>query len=231
MNKASLNKASNKKFGALTSGGKDSSYAIYLALKNEVNIAKLITVRPKREDSYMYHSHNLHLLELYSKACEIPLIMQESSGIKEEELEDLKTAISRANVDGIITGAIASEYQISRIRRICSELGIEMLSPLWKKNEEQLLRDMVKAMEIVIVHVAAEGLGESWLGRKLDEAAIDQLLKLRSKYRLSIAGEGGEYETFVTNAPFFKKRINIKESKLRWYGNRGTLEIKIAELI
>lgn len=219
------------KYGALTSGGKDSSYAIYLALQNGVNITKLITIRPQREDSYMYHSHNLHLLELYSNACGIPLIMQESSGIKEEELEDLKKAISRANVDGIITGAIASEYQATRIKRICSELGIEMLSPLWKKNEEQLLRDMVKAMEIIIVHVAAQGLGESWLGRKLDEAAIADLLKLRSKHRINIIGEGGEYETFVTYAPFFKKRINIKESKSKWYGNRGTLEIKTAELV
>lgn len=221
----------NKKYGALTSGGKDSSYAIYLALKNGVNIAKLITIYPRREDSYMYHSYNLHLLEFYSKACGIPLVMQESSGIKEEELKDLKTAISRANVNGIITGAIASEYQTTRIKRICSELGIEMLSPLWKKNEEQLLCDMVKAMEIIVVHVAAEGLDESWLGRKLDEAAINQLLKLRSKYRLNIVGEGGEYETFVVNAPFFKKRINIKESKLKWQGNRGTLEIKAAELV
>ncbi|MEM2933362.1 MAG: TIGR00289 family protein [Methanocellales archaeon] len=219
------------KYGALTSGGKDSSYAIYLALQNGVNIAKLITIRPKREDSYMYHSHNLHLLELYSKACGIPLIMQESSGIEEEELEDLKIAISRANIDGIITGAIASEYQASRIKHICSELGIEMLSPLWKKDQELLLRDMVKTMEIVIIHVAAEGLNESWLGRKLDEAALADLLKLRSKYRINIAGEGGEYETFVTNAPFFKKRINIKEAKSKWYGNRGTLEIKTAELV
>lgn len=219
------------KYGALTSGGKDSSYAIYLALQNGVNITKLITVRPQREDSYMYHSHNLHLLDLYSKACGIPLIIQESSGIEEEELEDLKTAISRANVDGIINGAIASEYQASRIKRICGELGIEILSPLWKKDEEQLLRDMVKAMEIVIVHVAAEGLGENWLGRKLDEVAIAELLKLHSKYRISLIGEGGEYETFVTYAPFFKKRINIKESKSKWYGNRGTLEIKTAELV
>lgn len=222
---------SSKRYGALTSGGKDSSYALYLALKGGFNVKKLITVNPRREDSYMYHSYNLHLLELYSKACEIPLIMEESSGIREEELKDLKRAILRADVDGVITGAIASEYQASRMERICQELKIEMLAPLWHMDGEQLLREMARTMEIIVVHVAAEGLDQSWLGRRIDEAAINDLMKLRAKYRFHVAGEGGEYETFVTSAPFFKKRINIIESERKWYGNRGTLEIKKAELV
>lgn len=219
------------KFGVLTSGGKDSSYALYLALREGVNISKLITIRPQSEDSYMYHAYNLHLLDLYSKACRIPLVMEDSSGIKEEELEDLKRAILRAKVDGIVTGAIASEYQASRIKRICNELEIEMLAPLWQRNQEELIREMARLMEIIVVHVSAEGLDQSWLGRRINEAAIEELLKLQRKYRINIAGEGGEYETLVTNAPFFGKRIYIKEGKTLWYGNRGTFEIKEAELV
>ncbi len=219
------------RYGALTSGGKDSSYALYLALKNGASVTRLITVRPQREDSYMYHAYNLHLLDLYSKACGIPLVMEESSGIKEEELEDLKRAISTADVDGIITGAIASEYQASRIERICRELEIELFAPLWRRDQVELIREMIELLEIVVVHVSAGGLDQSWLGRRIDEAGINDLVKLQRKYRISVAGEGGEYETFVTNAPFFKKRINIKEGKTLWYGNRGTFEIKKAELV
>jgi len=33
------------------------------------------------------------------------------------------------------------------------------------------------------------------------------------KYGVHIAGEGGEYETFVIDAPIFKKKLIIEKSK------------------
>jgi len=218
------------KLAALISGGKDSSYAIYKALQEGHEVTDLITIIPANEDSYMFHSANIRLTELISEACGIPLISQLSTGEKEKELQDLKKAISCVNVDGIAVGAIESEYQASRVRHICDEFGIEMYAPLWHNEPERLLREMISLMDIRMVKVAAAGMDESWLGRRFDEKMIEDLKALNRKYRVHIAGEGGEYESLVLDAPFFTKRINLLETHNLWMGDHGIMKVVQAAL-
>ncbi len=218
------------KLAALISGGKDSSFAIYRALKEGHIVTDLVTIVPENEDSYMFHSANIHLTGLISEACGIPLTSVASSGEKENELDDLKEALSRVNVEGVAVGAIASEYQASRVQRICEELGIIMYAPLWHNEPESLLREMTGLMDIRIVKVAAGGMDGSWLGRRFDEKLIEDLLALNRKYRVHIAGEGGEYETLVLDAPYYKKRINLIETENVWRGDHGMMRVIRAEL-
>lgn len=219
------------KLAALISGGKDSSFAIYRALQEEHEVTDLVTIIPENEDSYMFHSANIHLTRLISEATGILLTSMTSSGEKEKELEDLKKALSSVNVDGVIAGAIESQYQTSRVRRICNELGLELYAPLWHNEPESLLREMSILMDIRIVKVAAAGMDESWLGRRFDEKLIDDLKTLNRKYRVHLAGEGGEYETLVLDAPFYKKRIKLLETEKVWMGDCGVLKVIKAELI
>jgi diphthine-ammonia ligase len=218
------------KLAALISGGKDSSFAIFKALHEGHEVTDLITIKPANEDSYMFHSANIHLTEMISLASGIPLTVETSTGEKEKELDDLKIALSRVEVDGIAVGAIESEYQASRVRRICKELGLKMYAPLWHKDPEELLREMIKYMDIRMVKVAAAGMDESWLGRRFDEKMIEDLKALNRKYRVHIAGEGGEYETLVLDAPYYKKRIDLIETSNIWMGDHGVMKVIRAEL-
>ena len=218
------------KLAALISGGKDSSFAIYKALQEGHEVTNLVTIIPANEDSYMFHSANIHLTGLIADACGIPLTSQISTGAKEKELKDLKKALSQLNIDGVIVGAIESEYQASRVRRICDELGIKMYAPLWHMESERLLREMTKLMDIRIVKVAAAGMDESWLGRRFDEKLIEDLKALNRKYRVHIAGEGGEYESLVLDAPFYKKRIDLLKIRNIWKGDHGIMKVVAAQL-
>lgn len=218
------------KLAALISGGKDSSFAIYKALQEGHEVTDLVTIIPANEDSYMFHSANIHLTELIADACGIPLTSQISTGEKEKELKDLKKALSQLNIDGVIVGAIESEYQASRVRRICAELGIKMYAPLWHMEPERLLREMTKLMDIRMVKVAAAGMDESWLGRRFDEKLIEDLKALNRKYRVHIAGEGGEYESLVLDAPFYKKRIDLLKIRNIWKGDHGIMKVVAAQL-
>lgn len=218
------------KLAALVSGGKDSSFAIYKALQEGHVVTDLVTIIPANPDSYMFHSANIHLTEMISVVCEIPLTSMTSSGEKEKELGDLKRALSSVNVEGVVAGAIESEYQASRVRKICDEIGIKMYAPLWHKEPESLLPEMVSCMDIRMVKVAASGMDESWLGRRFDEKMIEDLKALRKKYRIHIMGEGGEYETLVLDAPYYKKRINLIETEKLWFGDYGVMRVIRAEL-
>ncbi|MCG7848828.1 MAG: diphthine--ammonia ligase, partial [ANME-2 cluster archaeon] len=195
------------RLAALTSGGKDSIFAIHLAQLDGHEVTHLVTIKPDRDDSYMFHSINIHIVDMISRACSIPLVVESSSGEKEEELADLERALGALDVDGVVVGAIESVYQGSRVHRICDDLGLEVVEPLWHRDPEQLLKDMVRVMDIRIVQVAAMGLDEKWLGRVIDSAAIDELLEVSHRYRIHVCGEGGEYETLVLDAPFFTSRI------------------------
>jgi ABC transporter with metal-binding/Fe-S-binding domain ATP-binding protein len=219
------------KLAALVSGGKDSSYAIYKALQEGHFVTDLVTIKPANEDSYMFHSANIHLTSLISEACGIPLTSQVSSGEKEKELDDLKKALTPLKVEGIAVGAIESEYQASRVRRICDELGLVMYAPLWHKDPESLLFEMIECMDIIMVKVAAGGMDESWLGRHFDKKMIADLKELNRKFRVHLAGEGGEYETLVLNARYYSKKIKLIKTEKMWMGDHGMLKVIEAELV
>jgi len=215
----------------LTSGGKDSVYALYVAMHYGWNIKFLISIKPKKI-SWMYHMENIHLVPLISKATKIPLLMKESEAEKEIELNDLKELIEKADVEGVISGAVASEYQRTRIERICHDIGVKSFMPIWHKNEEMLLNDMLNAgFEILITAVAGYGLDEKWLGRKIDRESLKEILELNKKYGINVSGEGGEYETVVVDCPIYRYRIEIEEANILWNKGRGVYEIKKAKLV
>ena len=217
---------------ALVTGGKDSVLALHRAQKMGHNIKFLAAMIPKRADSWMFHFPNIHLTNHLSRAVEIPLVKAETSGIKEKELEDLKELLASLDVDGIVSGAIASRYQKERIERICQELNLKSVTPLWHEDPLDLLREIIDlSFQVVIVGVYAYGFDQSWLRREINSATLKSLVELHEDYGISLVGEGGEYETLVLDAPFFKKRIKILRSETTYEDYTGVLLVKEARLV
>jgi diphthine-ammonia ligase len=222
------------KLGVLFSGGKDSCFAMSKAMKNH-EIACLITMVSENKESFMFHVPNIFLSKMQSQAMEIPLLSFSTKGKKEEELEDLKKAILEAkekySIEGIVTGAVRSEYQASRIEKICKDLGLSCINPLWHMDEINLLEELVEiGITAIISGVFAYPLSEDFLGKKIDKAMIERLGEMKEKYKINPAGEGGEIETTVIDAPFFKKRIEIMDSDAEFENYSGVFIIKLARL-
>jgi ABC transporter with metal-binding/Fe-S-binding domain ATP-binding protein len=215
----------------LFSGGKDSVYATYLVQQQGWEVASLLTVIPSAEDSYMFHYPNARCTALQSKAMGIPVRQRETAGEKEKELEDIEALMREEDAEGFVSGAIASDYQWSRLNEICHRLGKPLYSPLWRKDQKALLEDMVEAgFEFIIAGVYAQGFDEGWLGKTITSDAILELEQLRERYKISVSGEGGEIETFVTDGPNFLKAIHVDEAESRWGKDSGTYQIKSASL-
>ncbi len=202
----------NKRLGALISTGKDSLFAMHKMMRKGYTISCLMTIKSKNKDSYMFHTPTINMAKQISELVEIPIIFEETEGEKEQELEDLekliKKAINEYKIQGIISGAVASTYQKNRIQNICDRLNIKSYTPLWGKNQEELLEEMIsQGFKIMITKTAAEGLDKDWEGKIIDKDTFEELKKISKKYSISIIGEGGEYETLVINAPFYKKEL------------------------
>lgn len=202
------------KIGALISGGKDSWFAAYKARK-ENELACLIAIKSRNPESYMFHIPNIELVKLQAKAAGLPLVWWETEGIKEEELEDLKQAIEIAKekyrIEGLVSGAIASNYQKERVDSICEELNLKSIAPLWHSNEDLYIQELIKNFNVIIVGIAAEGLKKEMLGMRIGITFVDRMRSLN----VSPIGEGGEYESFVLECPLFKRKIRIEESEIK----------------
>jgi ABC transporter with metal-binding/Fe-S-binding domain ATP-binding protein len=217
---------------ALFSGGKDSMFALKKAIEQGHEIKYLATVHSKNPDSYMYHTPNIGLTLLQSRCLNIQLVSKQSLGEKEKEVKDLEILLNNLDAEGVVCGAIASNYQKERVEKVCENLRLKVLTPLWGRNLEELIREIVKSgFDVIITAVAAEGFDESWLGRKIDEKCIEDLLQLNKKFGISILGEGGEYESLVLDCPLFFRKLEITKAEKIWKDNSGTLEIKDARLV
>ncbi len=220
------------RLAALVTGGKDSILALYRAQNMGHTIEVLATMIPKRSDSYMFHFPNIHLTEHISRALEIPLVTAETVGIKEKELNDLKKLLLSLDVDGIVSGAIMSSYQKERIGKICEELGIKSVTPLWHQDPLDIMNELINLkFKAIIIGVYAYGLDQTWLGREINHETLEKLVELNEKYQISLVGEGGEYESLVLDAPIFKKRIEIIKAETNYEDNSGVLVIKEAKLV
>jgi ABC transporter with metal-binding/Fe-S-binding domain ATP-binding protein len=231
---------------SLFSGGKDSSWALYRALEQGLKVSRLVTVHPEG-DSYMYHVPATRLASLAAESIGIPLVevepddfeaeVAEESGAQgdaelrplEAALEDLDSELS-GGIAGVTAGAVESEYQTSRIEAMADRLDAEVFAPLWQEAPRELADAMLDAgFEITVIRVAAYGLDESWLGRTLDRGAIAELEELNESHGVHILGEGGEFETLVTDGPHMEQAIEL-EYEIEWDGTRGTLRITDAWL-
>jgi ABC transporter with metal-binding/Fe-S-binding domain ATP-binding protein len=223
-----------KNVAVLFSGAKDSTFAIYKAINMGMNVKYLVTILPKSDESYMFHHPNVRWTKLHAEAMGIPLITKETEGKEGEELNDMRDVLAsiKPEIQGVVTGALESRYQKSRIDSLCRQLGLESISPHWERGMKNYLKELlVTGFEVIITAVAAEGLDQSWLGRRLDEKAIADLEKLSDKHGVHMGGEGGEYESFVLDGPIFRKRIRILKAHKEWDGARGALVIDEAELV
>ena len=215
---------------ALFSGGKDSNLALYLA-SQENKIKYIVSAHAKRDDSYMFHIPNTNWTKLQAEAIGIEYKQFESTGIKEKEVEELKEFLKTLDVDGIVTGALASKYQADRINRICDELNLEKVHPLWHmdpKKEWDMLFEY--GFKVIIAGVAAYGLNENWLGVEMDQDKLNKLETIAKKYKMHLGFEGGEAESFVLDGPNYKKRIIIDKAHKIWEGQSGKYIIEEAHL-
>jgi len=214
------------KAGVLFSGGKDSCYSAYLARKQGYELACLISIFSENKESYMFHTPSIEKTKQQAQVMEVPLIIQKTKGEKEKELKDLEIAIKLAkkkyNINTIVSGALASNYQKSRIENICKKLNLKSINPLWHKNAEEYWNELFEnGFEVMVIGVASDGLYEKWLGKIINLESLKELKQLKEKFKFHLAFEGGEAETFVTDCPLFKKKIKVIKGKKIWEGNSG----------
>ena len=219
------------KLVAAWSGGKDSCFACYKAIQDGHEISNLLIMMSDPSESN-FHLIRADMLDAQSQAIEIPIVKQTTTpNTYEQEFKKALLKMKGEGVEGIVTGDVfdVALHEPGWLDRICKEVGLTPVRPLWHRDTQQILDEFInEGFKATLVRIKTDVLGMDWLGREINTKFFDDLLKLGT---VDPCGENGEFHTFVTDGPLFKKnRIEILESeKVKLNGN-GRLVIKRFEV-
>jgi diphthine-ammonia ligase len=244
----------------LASGGKDSTYACWWAIMQGWQVEAMVTVHITSDDSMMFQLPNTSIAGLQAHSMGVPWLPILSDGRQEEEISDLENGIkgltnvnyaferivldteviefpdnlllqlANLEIDALVVGALRSDYQKTRIERMCEKLGLISYCPLWHHNPEEHMHSLIDhGFDVRIVSVSTDGLGEEWLGQKITQDSLEELTRIAAKYRFNLDGEGGEFETIVVDAPHMSQPIDVSGHS-NWKGNRGTWILESARI-
>ena len=207
------------------SGGKDSCFAYFKAVKSGLDIVSLVTFM-QSEDMSNFHGIRADLLDAQAKAIGVPLAKKVTTPATYEQVfKDTLLSFKAQGVTGIVTGDIyeVAQHEEKWLERICRETGYTPVRPLWQGNTTELFKEFIGAgFKATVVRTKLSILGTEWLGRELDNKFLNDIQKVKG---VDPCGEGGEYHTVVTDGPVFKQAIRVLQTEKTVRGEFGRLEI------
>jgi uncharacterized protein (TIGR00290 family) len=206
------------------SGGKECALATYKAISQGHEVLYLVNFISEDGERSRSHGIKAGVLALQAEAVGIPLIQVKTSWENyEENFKKVVRELKDSGVEGGVFGDIDLEEHREWVERVCSEVGIKAFLPLWGIKAEELIKEFLK-LEFKAIVVATR-LEEDLLGKVLDETLVSHISKLGSHP----CGEGGEYHTFVTAGPIFKRALKVTSGEKERRDDAWFLEIS-AEL-
>jgi predicted ATP pyrophosphatase (TIGR00289 family) len=163
----------------------------------------------------LFHYPAVRLTELQAESMGFKLVQVKGSRDEYASLIELFTRFKKLGADGVVAGALLSDYQRLRFSMAAEEVGLKTYTPLWRKNQEEYMRSLIReGFKFIIVTIQAYGIPEKFLGKVLTEDDIEEIIELSKLYGFNPGFEGGEAETLVIDAPLFRYRLEV-EGKLR----------------
>lgn len=204
---------------ATWSGGKDSCLACYIAKSKGAEISHLLHFN--RENNL--HGISPELIKLQATLSGIPMVQRDIvSDNFESEFKETVNGIE--NIRGMVFGDIYLQEHRTWIDRVCKDIGIEAMLPIWGIDTKKLMNVFISDGFEAIVSSAKQGvIDKEWIGHKVDKVFMKYL---NNKKEVDVCGENGEYHTFITGGPLFKGRIDITDSGITERDGHWFLDVK-----
>ena len=195
------------------SGGKDSCLACYKAIQQGYDVKLLLNFISRESKRGCFHGIEGRLLKFQADLIGIPLEQREVSPDMNKYEEEFKAAVSELrgkDIGSMVFGDIYLLEHESWIERVCGDLKIKPLEPLWESDPESIIDEFISSgFKAIIVSCKADIMGREFLGRYVDKSLVEEL-KNRG---ICPCGEKGEFHTLVVDGPIFSKPIKILEAE------------------
>jgi len=204
------------------SGGKDSVYALYSALKEGLNVKQLMFIKTGGKA----HLENKRMIKLISETTGIPAI------IVGKNPQDISKALKELRANTLVSGVTTTPEHLEYYKEILVPIGVKQYAPLFGKDPIAGLDEMRQlGFKCLIIEVdTALGADKEWLGKIIDQNIINEIKQKVNEKKINPIGEWGEYHTLVVNCPIYKKQITIEKANIEWKNTKGYYLIKKANL-
>ncbi|MCG8410573.1 MAG: diphthine--ammonia ligase [Bacteroidales bacterium] len=207
------------------SGGKDCMLALYRFLQNDKNeVAYLVNMCD--DDGKHSRSHRIkkHLIAEQASMLNIPIV-QETTGTEGYETY-FKFVINRLKKEGVTAGIFGDIYLIEHrkwIERVCADLDIQAIFPIWGDGTRLLLKEFIETgFKALTVAVDIKKLNSNWLGRELDLSFYNDIVSIND---VDPCAENGEYHSFVYGGPIFSKPVSFSKGEVYQNDNHIFLQL------
>ena len=194
------------------SGGKDGCFACYEAMRQGYQVTYLVNFITQGHRRVSFHGTDTKLIQLQSQAIGIPLLQKETTWNRyEQEFKEAVRSLVPKGIKGMVFGDIYLQEHLDWVERVCGDIGIEAVEPLWGRDTKEIVADFIDSgFEAVIVSAKSDLIDQEWMGRNVDKDFVNYL----NERDIDPCGEKGEYHTLVVNGPIFKSRIEIGQSSI-----------------
>lgn len=195
------------------SGGKESCFAVYRAVLQGYEVTHLVNFISWEFRRVSFHGTRAHLISRQAEAIDIRVAQYSvppDISLYEQRFKRAVSVLKRNGLEGMVFGDIYFEEHREWVERVCRELDIKPVLPLWGISPERVLTDFIQAdFEAIVISAKADIFGEEWLGRKIDHSFLADLKTLSQGQEVDVCGELGEFHTLVVDGPLFRKRIEV----------------------
>jgi uncharacterized protein (TIGR00290 family) len=196
------------------SGGKDSCLALFKAIQKGYEISILLNFISEEYKRCCFHGVSSELMNIQAEAMEIPIVQKSVSADMEEYEDQFKLAVNelkeKRKIQGMVFGDIYLEEHKSWVDRVCNNIEIIPIEPLWNLPAEEVVKEFIDiGFKAIVISAKADLFEEDFLGREINYDLISEI----KKKNICCCGENGEFHTFVYDGPIFKKKIIINETE------------------
>ncbi|MBN2531281.1 MAG: diphthine--ammonia ligase [Spirochaetales bacterium] len=195
------------------SGGKDSCLALFKAMQQGHTIRFLLNFISEEYKRCCFHGLSCEFINRQAEALGIPLVQKTVHTNTNEYEIKFKSAVGelkeKSGIEGMVFGDIYLDEHKSWVDRVCNDVNITPLEPLWNMKTEDVVKEFIDSgFKAIIISAKADIFEEDFLGREVDD---DLIRELKGK-NICPCGENGEFHTFVYDGPIFRYKINITET-------------------
>ncbi|MBE3036588.1 MAG: diphthine--ammonia ligase [Candidatus Atribacteria bacterium] len=195
------------------SGGKDSCLALFKAIHKGYEISILLNFISDEYKRCCFHGVSNELMNIQAEAIQIPIVQKSVPADMEGYETQFKLAVNelkKREIQGMVFGDIYLEEHKSWVDRVCNDIEITPIEPLWNLPAEKVVKEFIDiGFKAIVVSAKADLFEEDFLGREINYDLISEI----KKKNICCCGENGEFHTFVYDGPIFKKKIIINETE------------------
>ncbi|MFL0506869.1 diphthine--ammonia ligase [Ureibacillus sp. 179-F W5.1 NHS] len=221
------NNVHGHRFIASFSGGKDSTLALFKAMKAGEAVGLIVMME---EEGKRSRSHGMppEIIRAQASSIGLPIYAAAASWTDYEKVFiGLLEKAKKQGAELLVTGDIDIPEHGCWHEKVTNDVGLKLGMPLWEMDHRAVVEEFIDLgfVSVVVTVNLSLGMREDDLGRTFTHEYVKEL----EARGIDPCGEGGEFHTTVIDGPIFKHPIPVRKCDVIKDGDYAFLPLELEQ--